>query len=107
VVTDTYDYDAFGNLIHSTGTTPNNYLFAGEQFDPDLNLYYNRARYLNMQASALRKCPSIPSWTLIDVPTTDSILIYSQFVQTAMGCQGCHGMTLTNRRKNVFYARQE
>ena len=46
-VTDTYDYDAFGNLIHSTGTTPNNYLFAGEQFDPDLALYYNRARYLN------------------------------------------------------------
>ena len=43
----TYDYDAFGNLIHSIGTTPNNYLFAGEQFDPDLNLYYNRARYLN------------------------------------------------------------
>ena len=43
----TYDYDAFGNLIHSTGTTPNNYLFAAEQFDPDLGLYYNRARYLN------------------------------------------------------------
>jgi YD repeat-containing protein len=37
-VTDTYDYDAFGNLIHSTGSTPNNYLFAGEQFDPDLHL---------------------------------------------------------------------
>jgi RHS repeat-associated protein len=34
-------------LIHSTGTTPNNYLFAGEEFDPDLHLYYNRARYLN------------------------------------------------------------
>jgi YD repeat-containing protein len=31
-VTDTYDYDAFGNLLHSTGTTPNNYRFAGEQF---------------------------------------------------------------------------
>ena len=46
-VTDTYDYDAFGNLIHSTGTTPNNYLYSGEQFDPDLGLYYNRARYLN------------------------------------------------------------
>ena len=49
--TDTYDYDAFGNLIHSSTTlalsTPNNYLFAGEQFDPDLGLYYNRARYLN------------------------------------------------------------
>jgi RHS repeat-associated protein len=44
----TYDYDAFGNLVHQTGSTPNNYLFAGEQFDPDLNLYYNRARYLNV-----------------------------------------------------------
>ena len=47
-VTDTYDYDAFGNLIHSTGTTPNLYLYSGEQFDADLNLYYNRARYLNV-----------------------------------------------------------
>ncbi|MGH7603536.1 MAG: RHS repeat-associated core domain-containing protein, partial [Gemmatimonadaceae bacterium] len=51
-VTDTYDYDAFGNLIHSSTrlSTPtlNNYLFAGEQFDPDLNLYYNRARYLSV-----------------------------------------------------------
>ncbi len=44
----TYDYDAFGNLLHQTGTTLNNYLYAGEQFDPDLNLYYNRARYLNV-----------------------------------------------------------
>jgi len=46
-VTDTYDYDAFGNVLHSTGTSTNNYLFAGEQYDPDLHLYYNRARYLN------------------------------------------------------------
>ena len=44
----TYDYDAFGILLHSTGTTPNNYLYSGEQFDPDLGLYYNRARYLNI-----------------------------------------------------------
>jgi RHS repeat-associated protein len=49
-VTDTYDYDAFGNLINSTGSTANNYLFAGEQFDPDLGLYYNRARYLDVRA---------------------------------------------------------
>jgi RHS repeat-associated protein len=35
-------------LIHSTGTTPNTTLYSGEQFDPDLNLYYNRARYLNV-----------------------------------------------------------
>jgi len=44
-ITDTYDYDAYGNLINRTGTTPNNYLFAGEQFDPTLGIYYNRARY--------------------------------------------------------------
>jgi RHS repeat-associated protein len=48
--TDSYDYDAFGNLIHSTGSTPNNYLYSGEQYDPDLHLYYNRARYLNVSA---------------------------------------------------------
>jgi RHS repeat-associated protein len=48
-VTDTYDYDAFGNLVSSTGTTPNNYLFAGEQFDPALWIYYNRARYYDQR----------------------------------------------------------
>jgi RHS repeat-associated protein len=48
-VTDTYDYDAFGNLLSPTGSTPNLYLFAGEQFDPDLGLYYNRARYLDVR----------------------------------------------------------
>jgi RHS repeat-associated protein len=46
-LTDTYDYDPFGNLVNQTGTTPNNYRFAGEPYDPALNLYYNRARYLN------------------------------------------------------------
>jgi len=46
-VTDTYEYDAFGNRVSSTGTTPNNYLYRGEQFDPDLSLYYLRARYYN------------------------------------------------------------
>ena len=46
-VTDTYDYDAFGNLISRTGTTPNNYLYSGEQFDANLGFYYLRARYMN------------------------------------------------------------
>ncbi len=46
-VTDTYTYDAYGTLIASSGSTPNNYLYSGQQFDPDLGLYYNRARYLN------------------------------------------------------------
>jgi RHS repeat-associated protein len=46
-VTDTYEYDAFGNDVYHTGTTPNNYLYRGEQYDPDLALYYLRARYYN------------------------------------------------------------
>ena len=46
-VTDTYEYDAFGNKVNSTGTTPNNYLYRGEQFDSDIGLYYLRARYYN------------------------------------------------------------
>src|SRR5258708_2695562 len=45
--TDTYDYDAFGNKINSTGTTPNNFLYRGEQYDSALGLYYLRARYMN------------------------------------------------------------
>ncbi len=46
-VTDTYDYDAFGNLINSTGNTVNNYRYCGEQFDGTTGLYYLRARYMN------------------------------------------------------------
>jgi RHS repeat-associated protein len=46
-VTDTYDYDAFGNEVNHTGTTPNNYLYRAEQYDSDLGLYYLRARYYN------------------------------------------------------------
>jgi len=45
LITDTYDYDAFGNLLNRTGNTPNNYLYQGEQYDEDLKLYYLRARY--------------------------------------------------------------
>jgi RHS repeat-associated protein len=48
-VTDSYNYDAFGNLLSSPGPTPNNYLYRGEQFDSDLGLYYLRARYYNPQ----------------------------------------------------------
>ena len=46
-ITDTYTYDAYGNLIASLVPTSNNYRFAGEQWDPELGFYYLRARYLN------------------------------------------------------------
>jgi RHS repeat-associated protein len=46
-VTDEYEYDAYGNSFTKQGTTPNNYLYRGEQYDTDLGLYYLRARYYN------------------------------------------------------------
>jgi RHS repeat-associated protein len=46
-VTDAYEYDAFGNQIYRSGTTPNNYMYRAEQYDSDLTLYFLRARYYN------------------------------------------------------------
>jgi RHS repeat-associated protein len=46
-LSDTYVYDAYGVVITNTGTTTNFYRYAGEQFDPDLGIYYLRSRYLN------------------------------------------------------------
>ena len=46
-VTDTYTFDAFGNLTDSTGDTENSYLYRGEQYDSSTGLYYLRARYMN------------------------------------------------------------
>jgi RHS repeat-associated protein len=49
-VTDTYIYDAFGNVVGSSGSTENDYRFAGEQFDGTLGQYYLRQRYYDPQS---------------------------------------------------------
>jgi RHS repeat-associated protein len=52
-VTDAYSYDAFGILIHQwaqSSPTPNSYLYAGEQWDAELGMYFLRARYMNPNA---------------------------------------------------------
>jgi len=46
-ITDSYTYDAFGMPITTSGTTPNNFLYSGEQFDSAVGAYYLRARYFN------------------------------------------------------------
>ncbi|MDF2179900.1 hypothetical protein P2G88_16730 [Aliiglaciecola sp. CAU 1673] len=44
-LTDSYDYEAFGELLGKVGETDNQYLYTGEQYDPELDNYYLRARY--------------------------------------------------------------
>jgi len=50
-VTDRYTYDAFGNLLEQDGNTENNFLYTGEQFDPNVGFYYLRARYYDQSSS--------------------------------------------------------
>ena len=47
VVTDSYKYNASGDLLSSVGTTQNVYRFAGQAVDPVLGLYYLRSRYMD------------------------------------------------------------
>jgi RHS repeat-associated protein len=46
-VTDSYEYDAYGNSFTVSGSTPNEMMYRGEQYDSDLGLCYLRARYYN------------------------------------------------------------
>ena len=56
----TYRYDAFGNLLTSSGTVNNIYRYVGEQFDPDLNFIYLRARYLDPTTGRFRTADPHP-----------------------------------------------
>jgi len=49
-LTNTYTYDSFGNLAASTGTFPNLFRYTAREFDPELGIYFNRARYYDPQA---------------------------------------------------------
>ena len=46
-VTDSYDFDAFGMPIRTSGTTANIFLYSGERLDGSIGLYDLRARYYN------------------------------------------------------------
>jgi RHS repeat-associated protein len=45
VVTDTFAYEGFGNLVARTGTTPNQYLYRAEALDAGTGMYCLRARW--------------------------------------------------------------
>ena len=48
-ITDTFSYDAYGNLLgyslSAIGSLPTAYFYRGERYDPDLGQYYLRARF--------------------------------------------------------------
>lgn len=50
-ITDTYSYDAFGDLFAQTGETATSYLFAGQQSDTLTGLYSMRARTYDPQGA--------------------------------------------------------
>jgi RHS repeat-associated protein len=49
-LSNTYTYDAFGNLTASTGSLTNPFRYTGRDFDQETGLYYLRARYLDPAA---------------------------------------------------------
>src|SRR5262249_17932109 len=51
--TDSYDFDAFGMPIRTSGTTPNQFLYSGERYDSSIGLYDLRARYYNQATGRL------------------------------------------------------
>jgi RHS repeat-associated protein len=46
-VTDTYTFDAFGVALAVAGSSPNDFLYVGEQLDANVGFYHLRARYLS------------------------------------------------------------
>jgi RHS repeat-associated protein len=52
-IVNAFAYDAYGTLIASNTAPQTAYLYCGQQFDPDLGLYDNRARYLNPNTGRL------------------------------------------------------
>jgi RHS repeat-associated protein len=69
-VSASYDYDAWGNVVASAGSTPNSRLYTGEEFDLDLGLINLRARQYSPSTGRFLTLDPLD----IDVATTVSWL---------------------------------
>jgi RHS repeat-associated protein len=74
-VTDSYDYDAWGNVVARSGTTSNRRLFGGEELDPDLGLVVMRARYYDPARGRFSTVD--PARGRIDMPITLNRYLYA------------------------------
>jgi RHS repeat-associated protein len=70
VVTDAYDYDAWGGLVESTGATQNSRLFASEEVDPDLGLINLRARQYSSATGRFASRDPLDRVARVDGPGT-------------------------------------
>ena len=75
IQSDNYTYDAFGNILQSNGTTPNSYLFAGQQFDAMSQLYYLRARYYQPSSGRFLALDPVPGE--MSTPVTLNKYVYA------------------------------
>lgn len=74
-ITDSYQYDAYGEITDKTGNTDNIYLYTGEQFDRSLNQYYPRARYYDQ---GVGRFTQMDSWQgIASNPTTLNKYLYA------------------------------
>ena len=93
VATDSYDYDAFGNLIEASGGTENSYRYAGEQFDDIQDNYYLRQRFYDQGAGRFTRRDS-----------------FSGFMSDAMsqhGYQYAHANPANNTDPTGYFTLQE
>lgn len=59
-ITDSYSYDAYGNLLQKKGDTENDFLYTGEQYSENTGLYYLRARYMDPSTGTFTSMDSWP-----------------------------------------------
>ena len=59
---DRYDYKAFGELLRQTGSTSNNYLFAGEWYEAPLEQYDLRARFYDPNTGRFTQRDRFEGW---------------------------------------------
>jgi len=50
ILSDSFDYDSFGNVTSSTGTFAQPFRYTGREWDAETGLYYYRARYFDPSA---------------------------------------------------------
>ncbi len=51
-----YDYDPFGQFIGASGLAETNYLFTGQEYDAESELYYYNARYYPPAMTCRQAC---------------------------------------------------